>query len=264
MYTGYSDPKLTRIYRSIQGKEFITCNHTYFDGYDIHTEFISPYREPVPPYGTDGAQETPMSTPKDSQYVFIDSLYRVGELGYNRTVQHYGFDLLRYTIAERTLASSAEYPPNANFYQGIRGFVNLSFMGLPIFAGKNHFLDADSKWQELVELYDESGTHRQYANEFDESEVIIEPKTGATLIATIYLQSSFYMQQDFLFTAEPRMLPVVTIYRSANVTAEAVDDLFADLRIAIVAPTKLALLCVFGIIFAVFCTVVCTLKQQKA
>lgn len=133
---------LTRIYRTYQRKDFITYNHTYYDGYQVHTEWISPYKAPAILSGTDAVQEKPMSTPQDKQYVFIDSLYRVGELNYNSTVQRFGFDALRYTISDRMLASSADYPPNANYYQSIRGFMNLSFMGLPLFASKSHFLGA--------------------------------------------------------------------------------------------------------------------------
>ena len=32
--------------------------------------------------------------------------------------------------------------------------MNLSFMGLPLFASKSHFLDTDPKWNTLVEMYD--------------------------------------------------------------------------------------------------------------
>jgi hypothetical protein len=263
MYTGYSDPLITRIYRTYQYKDCITYNHTYFDGYKVHSEWISPYQQPAPLSGTDAVQEKPMSTSSDRQYVFIDSLFRVGELNYNKTVKRFGFDALRYTISPNMLASSADYPPNANFYQSIRGFMNLSFMGLPLFASKNHFLGAEDKWRELVELYDESGQHPQFANDYDETEVLMEPKSGATFVATIYLQTSLYLNTDILFTREAHMLPVFTIYRSGNMSEAAAEDLLGDLKIALAAPTKLALFSVFGIIFAVFCTIACNVKQKK-
>lgn len=43
MYTGYSDPMMTRVYTSNSHYPYITYNHTYFDGYDIKSEQISPY-----------------------------------------------------------------------------------------------------------------------------------------------------------------------------------------------------------------------------
>jgi hypothetical protein len=172
-FTGYSDPAMTRVYRAYNRKDIVTFNHTYFDGYEVHTEFISPYQEPLPLAGGDAAQFKPMSSPSDKQYAYIDSLYRVGELTYNRTLQRYGFDVYRYTISDRMLASTEEYPPNANFYQSFSGLMNLSFMGLPVFASKNHFLDAKDNWAELVDFYDRSGAHQQKANEYDETEVVI-------------------------------------------------------------------------------------------
>lgn len=98
------------------------------------------------------------------------------------------------------LASSEEYPPNENFYQSFRGFMNLSFLGLPLFASKNHLLGTESKWADLIEVYDESQTHPQFANEFDETYVIMEPKSGATFSATLYLQTNLYLKKDILFT----------------------------------------------------------------
>lgn len=65
-------------------------------------------------------------------------------------MDRFGFRALRYLISDRMLASSTEYPPNDNFYQGQRGFMNLSFLGLPLFASKNHFLGAEEKWANLV------------------------------------------------------------------------------------------------------------------
>lgn len=110
MYTGYSDPMLTRVFRTYQNKEYITYNRTYFDGYNIRSEWVNPYMEPFTLYGSDGAQGKPLSKSSDKQYIFSDSLFRVGELRYTRSVKKYGFDLLRYNISDRMFASSEEYP----------------------------------------------------------------------------------------------------------------------------------------------------------
>lgn len=82
MYTGYSDPLLTRIYTQENGKDYIAYNRTYFDGYNINSQIITPFREKVYLKGTDAVQNKPMSFPDQTQYIFIDSLYRVGELDY--------------------------------------------------------------------------------------------------------------------------------------------------------------------------------------
>jgi len=67
-------------------------------------------------------------------------------------------------------------------------------------------------------MYDESGKYIQKASHYDDTELVIEPKTGASFTATIYLQNSIYLDQDILFPREPHMLPVFTIYRSGNLT----------------------------------------------
>jgi hypothetical protein len=194
VYTGYADPYMVRVYRTYNGKEYIAYNHTYFDGYKVITEFISPFAKPAPLGGTDASQEKAMSTPSDNQYIYIDSLYRVGEVTYVETVKKFGFDALRYNISTRMLASSQDCPDNANFYQGFTGLMNLSFMGLPLFASKNHLLGTDPKWNALLEVYDESGKNQQLPSVYDDTEIIMEPKSGATFTATIYLQTNVYLQ----------------------------------------------------------------------
>ena len=62
MYTGYSDPSLTRIYASEFGQDHITFNRTFFTGYEVVSEHANPYKEPVRLKGTDAVQNLPMST----------------------------------------------------------------------------------------------------------------------------------------------------------------------------------------------------------
>lgn len=263
MYTGYSDPMITRNYKSNLGQEIITYNKTYFDGYKVISDIISPFKEPVPLTGTDAIQEKPLSTPDDNQYIYIDSLYRVGELAFNKEVERFGFRALRYTIADRMLASSSDYPPNKNYNQGIRGFMNLSFLGLPLFASKNHFLGAEQAWADLVESYDESGTHPQQASEYDETEVIMEPNSGATFVATLYLQTNVLLPEDVLFTQKSRMMPVFTLYRSGNMTEDVANDLLGDLKTALQAPKKLVMLSLFGLAFTGFLLACCGMRSGK-
>lgn len=82
MYTGYSDPLLTRVYISNLDHNYITYNHTYYDGYQVISELANPYTEEVTLYGTDAVQNHPMSDPSINQYIYVDTLYRVGELTY--------------------------------------------------------------------------------------------------------------------------------------------------------------------------------------
>lgn len=86
MYTGKSDPLLTRRYISTFNYPYITYNHTYFDGFTVISEQINPYEEKIPLYGTDGAQNHPLSDPSMSQFIFLDTLYRVAEFTYESSV----------------------------------------------------------------------------------------------------------------------------------------------------------------------------------
>ena len=154
MYTGYSDPYLTRNYISNVGSQYITFNHTYWDGYEIKSEMANPYKEKVYLKGTDSVQNKPLSTKQDIQYIYVDNLYRIGSLAYEDTIEMYGFELYRYRIADEFLASEDRYPANSIYYQKFEGMTNLSFMGPPVFASRNHFLKADDKWGQMVEFYD--------------------------------------------------------------------------------------------------------------
>jgi hypothetical protein len=114
--------------------------------------------------GTDAVQNLPMSTPEDNQYIYIDTIYRIAEMNFSNEQSKYGFDLLRYNLSNNSLASQNDYPPNYNFYQQFKGLMNLSFLGLPLFASQNHFLGTDSFWLDRIEIYDESGQNKQLPN----------------------------------------------------------------------------------------------------
>lgn len=62
----------------------------------------------------------------------------------------------------------------------------------------------------------------------------MEPFTGTAFSATIYLQSNYYFEvDDILFpvyekkkgdnSTVPRMLPIVSTYRSGNISENAID-----------------------------------------
>lgn len=89
----------------------------------------------------------------------------------------------------------------------------------------------------------------------------IEPYTGTAFSATVFLQSNYYYQpHDILFPSSElfrnqpsnysshenndmsnRMLPIVNTFRSGNISANAVDKYFGDLRDIIKNKRKVAL-----------------------
>ena len=145
--------------------------------------------------------------------------------------------------------------------------MNLSFQGFPCFIGKNHFLDAPKNWSELVGIYDESGKHKMEANEWDDSYIYLEPYSGASFTATIFLQSNYHYVPDLLFpetevgNKTERMLPMFSVYRSGNMSAEVVDEYFGDLRTAI--SSKRVFVILGFIILGVLCLLFCLLKRSQ-
>lgn len=135
---------------------------------------------------------------------------------------------------------------------------------MPAVVSKNHFFDSDPKWLDKVEMYDELGENKQSPSYYDDSYLIIEPKTGVTFSATLYLQNSVHMRPDeVLFPQlESTMLPVMTLFRSANMTQDAADDLLGDLKVALAAPRKILIFSLSGLFFTL-CGLCCCLFSQK-
>lgn len=93
-----------------------------------------------------------------------------------------------------------------------------------MFISKNHFLDAPSNWSELIDIYDENRTFVQNASVYDDTYILLEPTTGTSFTATIYLQSNYELKQDELFSRSGlMMLPIFTVWRSGNMSEHAID-----------------------------------------
>lgn len=52
----------------------------------------------------------PMSTPEISQFVYLDTLYRVAQMDYDQPMEKFGFDVLKYKVSNKTIASCYEEP----------------------------------------------------------------------------------------------------------------------------------------------------------
>lgn len=112
MNTGYGGLDSTRTYVSLNNNTSIRFLKTYFDGTDILSEFVNPFKADAPIFGTDAFQFKPFLTEQDSISVFIDNLYRVGQLDFSHKASKYGFDLFNYKMSYTVLADHKEYPPN--------------------------------------------------------------------------------------------------------------------------------------------------------
>lgn len=59
------------------------------------------------------------------------------------------------------------------------------------------------------------------------------------------------------------MLPIMSVFRSANLTQEAADDVLGDLKIALAAPRKILLFSVVGLLISVAASSCCFYIVKK-
>jgi|JI9StandDraft_1071089.scaffolds.fasta_scaffold548115_1 hypothetical protein len=93
----------------------------------------------------------------------------------------------------------------------------------------------------------------------------MEPKSGATFTATVFLQNNFHLiPDDILFPQlESAMLPIMAVYRSANLTQEAVDDVLGDLKTALEAPRKILIFSLSGLLVSISATICCLYRNKE-
>lgn len=82
VFTGYTDLSLTRQYNSINGLPYISYNKSWFDGQEIKSEFVSPYKEEVRVKGSDAIQNPPGLDSSSSIYCLINNIYRTAQLDF--------------------------------------------------------------------------------------------------------------------------------------------------------------------------------------
>ena len=101
-----------------------------------------------------------------------------------------------------------------------------------MFISKNHFYDCPKNWSSFIDVYDEHQTFIYEASKYDDTYLHIEPITGTTFCALVYLQTSYQFQMDELFERnQTMMLPISTIWSSGNITESAVEKYFGSLKI---------------------------------
>lgn len=75
-------------------------------------------------------------------------------------------------INKDALQSEKENPANAKYYQKIHCFLNSSYQGFPLFVSKNHFLDAEPKWAQRVDIVNQWGDVMK-ASEWDDTRLYV-------------------------------------------------------------------------------------------
>lgn len=85
MYTGKNDSSLTRFYASINGKNTINYNYSYWNGDEVINSTMSPWAEEDHFVGTDAFQVPPgvkADDPNVNMSIFITTLYRYGNAAF--------------------------------------------------------------------------------------------------------------------------------------------------------------------------------------
>jgi hypothetical protein len=150
----------------------------------------SPYANMI--NGTDGTQFKPDIQNSDKLYVYVDSIFRSGELNYQQDVTLNGVTLKRFVIAEEMLEPASQNPDNAAFGMTQRGFLPLPpSMQLPITISKAHFMDCD-----LSQVNVSIDGHNPPLVDPDLHYIHIdrEPLSGAVFCANTRLQLNAFMQ----------------------------------------------------------------------
>jgi hypothetical protein len=71
------------------------------------------------------------------------------------------------------------------------------------------------------------------------------------------------MQPDVLFPYQPAMMPVFTLFRSANLSENSANDILGDLKTALGAPRKLLIASIVGVVVMGLCIACCIMRQRK-
>ena len=99
MFTGKNDSSITRFYATINGKNTITYNYSYWNGFEVVDDIKSPWAKDDHFIGTDAFQVAPgINNADPNMSIFINTLYRYGNAYLNDTINRFDFDIVRAKI----------------------------------------------------------------------------------------------------------------------------------------------------------------------
>lgn len=93
MYSGYGNVSQTRLYASIDGKDIISYNNTYYDGEEIQWEMVSPWAEDITLRGSDGFSVPPNLEEDDLPEVYIGSIARFSTITFHENLRKFDMEL---------------------------------------------------------------------------------------------------------------------------------------------------------------------------
>ena len=229
MYTGKSDYKLTRSYKTIFGKNYITNNISSFNGNVTEWNLENPWNGKVAFKGSDGFQNSPNLNPDERVNIYITDLFRGAYiLKISDGDTYSGLSTWRYNMPMTVLANETNNPDNVAFYaKKYNGIMNLtSVFNAPIFVSKRYFYGGDKELFDSIKLYktpNKTGSNMIHQSSDDELIIDCEPYSGAMIYATEKLQFALQFEGDSYFTFnKTAFIPVLNMNREGQMGDSAV------------------------------------------
>lgn len=206
----------------VEGEMFPACAHFQNTWNDTECEqhgytqaYNTPYANRI--QGTDATlYGYPVTDEKLATYV--SDIYRSAFLEKTSTVTDwYDVPLRRYELQRKDLLNQTMWPPAWQWSNNApSGMENMSFMGVPSFVSKPHFLDGDSSLvAAMVGLNPKTEVHQ--------TRLDIEPNTGLTARAWKRLQANYYMSDNYLPVVHEESVEIAA-YACGNLTELTGDN----------------------------------------
>jgi len=216
--------------------------------------------------GTDGSLWHPFAKKDDKFYVFSSDVCRSIYARYDRTVHMEGIELYRFVVPRDVLASAKENPDNRAFCTPNcldTGVINITRCkdGAPVIMSLPHFLNAAPRYINAV-----GGMHPQADKH--ETQLDVEPITGAVLHAAKRLQFNFYVKAVDSFSGTEMMndtiYPLLWVTETASINSTLASDfkkkVYMPMEVASDAPYGLI---GFGVALVIIAVVIAVIRKLR-
>jgi hypothetical protein len=218
---------------------------------------INLWNVPVKVGGTDGTQFAPGVTNDDTLEVFSLDMMRVVEMEYDKEVELYDINLLKFELSEETFEADPMYFMNTD------GLVNLAplpeYRNVPVRISQPHFLDADSSVQSAVAgMNPEKSEHGTY--------ICVEPISGITMKARQRAQVNLEIgPMDCWYENIPHAaMPILWMEDSGEIPEDLANEFREQVYPALELKERVPLLCLgIGAALCVPGVAVSTTQSEK-
>lgn len=225
--SGKGDISRVRTYQEINGLRYINFNDTAFNGNTSYIVYTNPWVNETEFGGTDSFGNAPTLDKSSTVNLYVTDLYRGGYgICKGETAEYNGVEALRFRLPTSYMQSKHSNPANAVFYMdrwnGLLNLTSVKKLPLMISTYSHYLLDEDA--YKNVKIYqDKNRTILMTPDSKYDSNIDIEPYSGAGFSATLNILAHVEYQQDSLFS-NPNygLLPVFALTRTGKWTDEAV------------------------------------------